>query len=134
MLGEHDFWVLLDAVRNEPHKVEAIVRSNREILNATNGIGENVLRWFAVENGMEEVSMLRSMGSPIQSAALSEAVGLGHTQMVGMLLELGAEPNLASCRSELNSKFNNLTSRQKNIISNHFKDYGFEIDEYRKKI
>lgn len=129
MLGEHGFWVLLDAVINEPHKVEAIVKSNREILEATNGIGENVLRWFAVENGIEEVAMLRSMGSSIQSAALSEAVGLGHTRMVGMLLELGAVPELSHCRNELNSKFNKLTKRQKHIIASHFRDYGYELEE-----
>ena len=132
MLGEHGFWVLLDAVINEPHKVEAIVKNNRKILSATNGIGENVLRWFAVENGLDQVKMLRSLGSPIQSSALSEAVGLGHTRMVGMLLELGAEPDLVYCRNELNSKFNKLTKRQKHIISSHFRDYGYELDEHIK--
>lgn len=124
---EFEFGVLLDAMMNERHKVKDIVNGNRAILEATNRTGENVLRWFALENCFEEVSLLRSMGSSIQPVTLSEAVGMGNTMMVGLLFELGAEPDLVSCREEMNNHINKLTSRQKNIIKNHFKDYGYEI-------
>ena len=124
---EFEFGVLLDAMMNDRHKVKDIVSGNRAILEATNRTGENVLRWFALENCFEEVSLLRSMGSSIQSVTLSEAVGMGNTMMVGLLLELGGDPDLVSCRGEMNNHINDLTSRQKNIIKNHFKDYGYEI-------
>ena len=129
MNGEYDyeFGVLLDAMENEPHKVNAIVNADRSILEATNRTGENALRWFALENRFDEVRKLRSLGSTIQEQTLSEAVGMGNTEMVGLLMELGAEPNLTSCKEEMNRKFNQLTSRQKNIIKKHFQDFGFEI-------
>jgi ankyrin repeat protein len=124
---DHEFAVLLDAVINEPHKVQAIVTGNRSILEATNRTGENALRWFSLENCFEQVRLLRSLGSSIQPEALSEAVGMGNAEMVGLLLELGAEPDLVSSSSELNSEFTNLSSRKKNIIKNHFRDYGYEL-------
>lgn len=124
---EFEFEVLLDAMINDRHKVKNIVNGNKSVLEATNRTGENVLRWFALENCFEEVSFLRSLGSPIQSVTLSEAVGMGNAMMVGLLLELGAEPDLVSCRGEINATLNELTSRQKNIIKKHFKDYGYEL-------
>lgn len=129
MNGKNDFEfvVLLDAMINERSKVKDIVDENRTILEATNRTGENALRWFALKSCFDEVSFLRSLGSSIQPEALSEAVGLGNTMMVGLLLELDAEPDLVSCRGEMDSTINNLTSRQKNIIKNHFKDYGYKL-------
>ncbi len=126
---EYEFGLLFDAMINERHKVRDIVKSNRAVLESTNATGENVLRWFALENCFEEVSFLRTLGSSIQSVTLTEAVSMGNTMMVGLLLELGADPDLLSCREALNvnDKINKLTSRQKNIIKNHFKDYGYEI-------
>ena len=124
---DYEFGLLLEAILREPEKIRDIVNSTPGILEATNCTGENVLRWCAVENYLDEVEMLRSLGSSIQPAALSEAVGLGYTFMVGLLLELGAEPDLVSCRRELSSKFNRLTKRQKHIICSHFRDYGYEI-------
>jgi ankyrin repeat protein len=124
---EYEFGVLLDAMINERHKVHDIVINNRAILEATNRVGENVLRWFALENCFEEVRMLRSLGSSIQPSALTEAVDMGNTRMVGLLLELGAEPDLDYCRSSLNFKLSKLSSRQKNIIRSHFRDYGYEL-------
>jgi len=129
MNGEYDFefGILLDTLENEPHKVSAIVNSNPSILGATNRAGENALRWFALENRFEEVRKLRALGSSIQDEALSEAIALGNTEMVGLLFELGVEPDLITCRDEIRAKRNELTSRQKNIIRNHFRDFGHEI-------
>ncbi len=124
---EYEFGLLHDAMLNDLEKVRGIVNQDRSILEATNRTGENVLRWFALENCFDEVSFLRSMGSSIQSVTLNEAIEMGNTMMVGLLLELGVEPDIESCRSSLNSKFTNITSRQKNIVRNHLKDYGYEI-------
>ena len=124
---EYGFILLFDAMINERHKVKDIVKGNREILESTNATGENVLRWFALENCFEEVSFLRSLGSSIQPVTLTETIAMGNTRMVGLLLELGADPDLLTCREALNYKINKLTSRQKNIIKNHFKNYGYEI-------
>lgn len=129
MKGEldHEFQLLLDAMLNERYKVQDIVNGNRAILEATNRTGENVLRWFALENCLEEVSFLRSLGASIQPVTLTESVAMGNTLMVGLLLELGADPDLVSCRGQMKLAINGLSSRQKNIIKNHFKDYGYEI-------
>lgn len=129
MNGEYDFefGILLDALENEPHKVSAIVNGSPSILEATNRAGENALRWFALENRFEEVRKLRALGSSIHDEALSEAIALGNTEMVGLLFELGVEPDLITCRDEIRAKRNELTSRQKNIIRNHFRDFGHEI-------
>ena len=124
---EFGFGVLLEAMENEREKVRDIVKADRSILEATNRTGENVLRWYALENRFEEVSMLRSLGSSIQSVTITEAIEMGNTEMVGHLLELGGEPDLTSCRMALESEFSELTSRQKHIISGHLQDYGYEI-------
>lgn len=122
-----DFIQLFDGVMFEPHKVPDIVKENPDCLSAVNIIGENVLHYCVVENMVEEVRLLRSVGSPIPSYALSEAVGLGYTEMVGLLLELGVEPVLRSCKNELMYAKEKQGSRVANIISRHFADYGYEL-------
>ena len=127
MNGQYDFefGVLLETVLKEPEKLNDIIRENPDILEAKNRAGENVLRWCALENLLDEVEVLRSFGSSIQSSALSEAICHGHTYMVSLLLELGAEPDLLSCRQELSSDM--LSSRERHIIKDHFKAYGYEL-------
>jgi hypothetical protein len=124
---EYEFGLLHDAMLNDREKARDIVIENRSVLEATNRTGENVLRWFALENCFEEVSLLRSMGSSIQPVTLTEAIEMGNTEMVGLLLELGVEPDIETCRMILRSKFVEITSRKKNIVRNHLKDFGFEI-------
>ena len=95
----HDFDILLDAVLNEPHKVKDIVVKNRDCLRAVNYTGENVLHWLAVENRTEDVKLLRSLGSPIPELAFEDALEGGNIEMVILLLQLGASPNISMCNN-----------------------------------
>ncbi|WP_444925300.1 ankyrin repeat domain-containing protein [Microbulbifer sp. TRSA002] len=122
-----DFDILLDAVLNEPHKVNDIVTGNRECLRAVNYSGENVLHWLAVENHTEGVQLLRSLGSPIPEFALIHALEAGHTEMVILLLELGADPNIEACKRSLNNSLWVLSDKTKRLIRSYFKQYGHEI-------
>ena len=124
---EHGFDVLLDAVLNEPHKVKDIVTKNREFLVATNGAGENVLAWLAVENHVEGVRLLRSVGSPIPAFALYEAIQAGNTEMIILLLELGAEIDIELCRSSLYNPIFGLNKKQRRLIESYFQQYGYKI-------
>ncbi|MDB5973470.1 MAG: hypothetical protein JWR07_230 [Nevskia sp.] len=124
---EPEFGVLLDAVLHEPYKVKAIVAKDRDILLATNHSGENVLAWLAVENHIEGVKLLRGFGSPIPDFALYEAIQAGHTEMVILLLELGVEVDLTSCRNSLENKIFGLGKKQKRLIQSYFLQYGYEI-------
>ncbi|WP_415755743.1 hypothetical protein [Pseudomonas leptonychotis] len=125
----YDFYLLLDAVLNEPHKVKDIVVSNRAILDAENLSGENVLSWLALENHVEGVCLLRTLGSKIQQFTLCEAIQMGNTEMVILLLELGAdiEAEITSCRSAIENKIFNLSSKKKRLIRRYFIQYGHEI-------
>jgi len=123
----HDFDILLDAVLNEPHKVKDIVIANRECLRAVNYSGENVLHWLAVENRTEEVELLRSLGSPIPEFALVHALEAGYTEMVILLLELGADPNIETCKTSLNNSIWELSKKTKRLMRSYFKQYGHEI-------
>lgn len=128
-LKSHDFDVLLDAVLNEPHKVRNIVSANRECLRAVNYSEENVLHWLAIEYHTEGVTLLRSLGSPLPEFALIHALEAGHTEMVILLLELGAEPNIEICKNSLNNPIIGLSKKTKQILQSYFVQYGFEISE-----
>ena len=123
----HNFDILLDAVLNEPHKVNGIVTVNRECLRAVNFSGENVLHWLAVENHTEGVQLLRGLGSPIPEFAIIHALEAGHTEMVILLLELGADPNIETCKSALNNPIWELSAKTKRLMRSYFKQYGHEI-------
>lgn len=123
----HNFDILLDATLNQPHKVKDIVAANRDCLRAVNYSGENVLHWLAVENHTEGVSLLRSLGSPIPEFALIHALEAGHTEMVILLLELGADPNIETCKRSLNNPLWELSDKTKRLMRSYFKQYGHEI-------
>jgi hypothetical protein len=124
---EHAFGVLLDAVLYEPHKVKDIVAKDRSVLVATNHIGENVLAWLAVENHLEGVKFLRKLGSPIPDFALYEAIEHRHTDMVILLLELGAEVSLGACSNSLHNKLFGHGKKTKRLIQSYFHQYGYDI-------
>lgn len=122
---EYDFQTLLDAVLKEPWKVNEMVSANRKILSAKNSIGENVLHYLAVENKLQEVKHLRTLGSEISPYALSEALSLGYKDMVALLLELGCEPIISSC--DLWLAASKLTKAEKYEIRGVFRAYGYTL-------
>lgn len=124
---EHEFGLLLDAVLHEPQKVRSIVAANRDILSATNRCGENVLKWLAVENHVEGVTLLRSLGSSIPESALWEAMQMGHTDMVILLLELGAEVDVEVCKRTLSSKLWGLDKKKIRLMTSYLKQFGYEL-------
>jgi len=123
----YDFDVLLDAVLYETHKVKDIVVANRECLRAVNYSGENVLHWLAVENHTEGVALLRSLGSPLPEFALIHALEAGHTEMVILLLELGADPNVEICKRSLSNPLWELNDKTKRLMRSYFRQYGHEL-------
>lgn len=126
----HEFGLLLDAVLNEPYKVKDIVTDNPEVLYETCWAGENVLHWLAIENHIEGIELLRSLGSPIPEFALIHAVEHGNTETVILLLELGAELNeyvSNTCSRALKTNSFAISSRKIRLIKNYFKQFGYEI-------
>jgi hypothetical protein len=122
------FEVLFDAVCLEPHNIPKLVAADRQLLRATNWIGENVLHWFAVENGIEEIALLRSLGSPIPQWALVEAMEMGHCETVILLLELGAEVDIGACRTSFASNPFEVSSRKRRLIRSYFQQFSYSLD------
>ena len=126
---EPEFGRLHDAVLLEPEKIRSIVRENPETLEATNRTGENVLRWCALENRFDDVKLLRSLGSSIQEASLTEAIEMGNTDMLLLLLELGGQilPSRAESSIRLGKEFGGLSSRQAHICQTHLRSFGINV-------
>ena len=125
--NSYEFDILLNAILSEPWKVRDIVKGDEEVLSAINSIGENVLHYLAVENKLEEVKLLRSLGSMIPPYAIAEAASLGHTDMVSLLLELGGEPSISSCSD--NIELGNYPKKKKYEMRGIFRAYGYTLDE-----
>ena len=126
---ELDFGRLHDAVLLEPEKIRSIVEDNPATLEATNRAGENVLRWCALENRFEDVKFLRSLGSSIQAASLSEAIEMGNTDMLLLLLELGGQiiPSNAERSIKFGKEFGKLGNREAHICQTHLKTFGINV-------
>jgi len=92
------FDLLRYAVWTDLALAEHLVTEDPTLLHAKNGIGETVLHYAAVENGINEVSWLIARGSDINTRSdfgetpLMEAATLDHYKMCKMLLENGADP------------------------------------------
>jgi len=125
---EHDFGRLLDAALNEPHKVPTMVAQDRDILIATNRSGENALAWLALENQFEQVILLRNVGSPIPHFALYEAIELLNIKMIILLLELGVDIDIYTCRSTYRRVLPEMTRKQRRLIRSYFSQFGYDID------
>ena len=122
---EHNFFILFDAVTREPWKVKEIVQGNEDILAAKNSIGENVLHHLAVANNLEAVRILRGYGSEIPPYAIAEVVSLGNIDMLALLLELGGEPVISSCNSNL--KIAQMSKSKKYEVRGVFRAYGYTL-------
>jgi len=84
-----DFKVLLNAVLNTPELVPTLVRESPEILDAVDNCMETVLHWLAVENHVEGIALLHSLGAKVPEHALIHAVEMGHLETVELLLSYG---------------------------------------------
>ena len=121
--------ILLDAVVNEPGKVPEIVRADPDILDgATSAVGETVLHFLAVENHVEGIKLLRNLGASIPDHALYEAISLGHTETVALLLELGADPTRSQSEVEIERPENTgLDRRTKQLLRSYLDQYGYTL-------
>ncbi|MFT4907719.1 MAG: ankyrin repeat protein [Oleispira sp.] len=123
------FEILLDALRREsPEKVTNIVKSDVSLLKQTNSIGENALTWCALELMYDQVELLRSLGSPIQEQALSEAIQHGNSDMVNLLLELGGNISEYSAEQSIRiAKGFDSGDRILHIMKSHLSAYGINV-------
>jgi len=94
-----DFRRLLDAVMNSPGSVPELVRESPELLHAVDNAAETVLHWLSVENHVEGVRLLFSLGAEIPKFALIHAIQLGNVETVNLLFSLGARLNRYSFES-----------------------------------
>lgn len=124
---EEEFFFLMDVIINEPQKVAAIVSANRDLLRVTNYSGENLLHWFAVENMCKEISLLRTLGSPIPTFALIHALEMGHLEAVILMLELGAEVEVSICKRALECNSFKIPARKIRILKSYFKQFGYML-------
>ncbi|WP_444935410.1 hypothetical protein ACJJIW_13195 [Microbulbifer sp. JMSA004] len=103
-------------------------KDDPSILEQTNSIGENVLTWCALELKYEEVELLRSLGSPIQEQAVSEAIQHGNSDMLLLLLELGGDISSYSASQCIRIAGNfGSDSRKLHIIKSHLESYGVNV-------
>jgi len=75
----------------------AIIKKNRDILNARNGIGETVFNHLAVENDLEGVAWLKVQGADINtqndfgSPPVFEVAQLGYKELLKWFIQNGAD-------------------------------------------
>ena len=119
-----EFYRLLNALLDEPEKVPAIVGEAPSIVGEKNFSGETVLHWLSVENHVEGIRLLRSLGAEIPEFALIHAIQHGHTDTVILLLELGADPSGIELEELLANKIWKLSTKKKRLIRSYFRQYG----------
>ncbi len=127
VLYNPEFFRLLDAVLLEPGKVRAIVKSQLGILEEKDyPNGETVLQWLVIENKVEEVKFLRSLGAKIPAYSLAQAVQMGYTEMVITLLELGADPKGLGILESIRNPIWKLSKKKIRLIESYLKQYEYE--------
>ncbi len=121
-----EFNRLLDAVLMEPGKVHAIVKAQPSILEEKDPAGETALQWLVIENNIEGVQLLRSMGAKVPPYALQQAAEMGYTDMVITLLELGADASGQNIIEAMENPLWELPKKTKRLIGSYLKQYGYE--------
>lgn len=77
---------------------DALLRSNPELLDERNGIGETVLHFLAVEDCLHGIEWLHARGATLNTInrfgtpLLFEVAQLGHGELLLWLLAHGADP------------------------------------------
>ncbi len=94
---DYGFDRLYQAVLYQPHTVAQMLREESALLKCQNYSGETVLEWFAVENNLEIITLLKDCGAEYSDYALAEACCSGHVEMVYLLLGMGVVPDIAWC-------------------------------------
>ncbi|HBY85594.1 MAG TPA: hypothetical protein DEO86_06940 [Colwellia sp.] len=127
VIHNQDHIRLLDTVLMEPDKVPALVKENPYILEALNCCDETALHWLAVENNLDGVRLLRSLGANISEWAIHHAIEVGAMEMVILLLELGGEPSIDVCRKYITNEVWELKPKQKRLLISYLNQYGYEL-------
>lgn len=118
---------LMEAVRYTPHLVRQMINSESDLLHCKNYSGETVMHWFVVENDIEIVELLSSCGGMVSDYALAEACGMGHVDMVYLLLGIGVIPDLSFCKTLI--KLNSGMPRKTLIkLRRAFNRYGYRLE------
>jgi len=84
-----DFECLLSAVLTDPAAVPELVRLCPQLLKSVNNSSETVLHWLALENLVDAISLLHSLGASIPSYVVVHALQAGNVETVDLLLSLG---------------------------------------------
>jgi len=120
------FFRLLDAVLMEPSKVSSMVKDQPGIREEKNPAGETALHWLVIENKLEEVRFLRSLGAKIPAYSLLHAAQMGYTEMVITLLELGADPSGLGILEAIRNPVWKLPKKKIRLIESYLKQYEYE--------
>lgn len=88
---------LIAAAFESPAALMALLDAEPHLMAERTGLGETPLHYLAVENQLEAVKLLIARGASVNtvnecsSTPLSDAASLGYEEMVGLLLEHGAD-------------------------------------------
>lgn len=115
-----DFRELLDAVLNTPEGVAELVKRTPRLLAAVNNSTETVLHWLAVENHVEGIKLLYSLGAEIPEFALIEALEMGHVETVALLLSLGSRLERYSLDQVIGNEVWKLSDTKKSELESLF--------------
>ncbi len=121
------FRLLLNAVLKTPELVPGIVREKREILEYVNNGAETVLHWLAVEDDVDGIRLLHSLGASIPEFALIEAVQSGHLATADALLQLGARLGLYSLDGVMGNPLWDLSESTKQQLTTCFLKHGYVV-------
>ncbi len=112
------FVLLRHAVYSDLGLAESLLKEDPSLVHATNGTGETVLHYIAIENGLEEVAWLIAHGADVNAkdefdeTPLMSAAVLDHYKMCKLLLEHGAD---ISIRDHIDDSA--LSKAAQNIVS-----------------
>jgi hypothetical protein len=102
--GESTLCSFIEALRTDLQTAKKMLDSDPSLLSLRDPCGETALHYLAIEDELEAVSWLISMGAEVNPRSqedetpLSDAAGLGNLDMVKLLLAHGAAPNVAGIR------------------------------------
>lgn len=97
MTGADQAYRLIAAAFESPAALMALLNAEPGLMAERTGLGETPLHYLAVENQLDAVRLLIARGASVntvnecRSTPLSDAASLGYEEMVGLLLDHGAD-------------------------------------------